>query len=104
MALTFDVEFSPKRPEDIDLFSLDFSRRLVPGDSIAAATVTVDSTAAFPDNQLASMVIGAPVVAGTIVQQKIGGGIANNVYGARFSVTTALGYHLEIVGELSVRV
>lgn len=98
---TSDVKFTPKRPQDIEIFQIDFVRLVPTGDSIASAEVVAITKVG--KGSAAGMIVGGPTVSGTKVQQRVGGGSKDTTYDLRFKITTTLGLHWEIVGELQVR-
>jgi hypothetical protein len=97
---TIDVKFSPKRPEDIEWFSINFAR-LLGADAIQTAVVTSESIKG-PSAGAAGMVQGEAKITDTAVSVLVGGGQAGATYGLRFKVDTASGQHLELVGSLDV--
>lgn len=101
MTTTSDVKFSPKRPQDIEIFQIDFQRLVPVGDTITSASVVASIKTG--KGTAVGMVSGSATWVGTKVQQRIQLGVNGTTYDLRFIITTALGLHWEIVGELLVR-
>jgi hypothetical protein len=96
-----DVKFSPKRPQDIEIFQIDFVRLVPVGDTIVSANVV--ASVKTGKGTAAGMVTGIATWSGTKVQQRIQLGTNGTTYDLRFIITTALGLHWEVIGELLVR-
>jgi hypothetical protein len=102
MKITPDLSFSPKRPEDVERFSINFAKLLPAGVTISAATVdVVGLNGAAPNTQ--SMVQGVAAIDGLIVSALVGGGQSSTTYGVRFQVDGSDGQHLMVIGSLLVR-
>lgn len=81
--------FDAKRPDEVEVFAVDFARRLGTGVTITDASVKAvlesdESEAAIP-----AMVSGAAGVSGSIVSQLISGGADGVTYTLLFSATTS---------------
>jgi len=93
--------FSPKST----LETLDLGKDLqdLVGNLVIASAVVVVVVEAGTDDNPQGMRVGAPVIAGTVVTQRITGGLAGNVYCLSFQVTTADGQTFEELGYLPVQ-
>lgn len=87
------MNFTPKRAEESEIFTVDFARLLAPGETIASPVWTVlvvNGVDATPN----IMVSGQPSVNGSTSSQMIKGGIPRNRYAPRCAVQTSLGQTL----------
>lgn len=68
------MDFDPKRANEIEVFTVDFAALLPTSVTITSATWSI-SPVGGSDAQAASMIIGAASISGSLVSQKIGGGV-----------------------------
>lgn len=90
MATTVRV---PKDPDDSDDFTWDWSARLVQGETISTAVVTVDVGA----------VVDTDIVGGTVIA-RLSGGTAGNYINARCRITTSASRQIDWTLEIPVAV
>jgi len=91
--------WSPKPTASSEFFSVDFARMLARGDSIISASPCTLSVMEGSDPSPSSMLVGAPIVNGTIVSQEVQGGVPGTRYQLRFAVLTAFGETLSFAGD-----
>lgn len=97
-------QFTPKRPNEQEVFGFDFTPQLSTGESISTATVTA-SVISGSDPSPQSIVSGAAVISKGKVSQKIIGGVDGEIYKlvCQVSTTGALFPQvLEAVGSLQI--
>lgn len=89
------MNFSSKRAAEVQIFSVDFSPVLATGETLLAAVWAV-SVLSGTDATPQSMVTGAASIAGSVVSQKLQGGVAGVNYAPVCTVTTSLGQTLMV--------
>ena len=94
--------FDPMRPDEVEVFAVDFRRRLGPGVTITAPQVCAVRADDPEETPIAEMVSGAAGVDGTVVSQLIAG-VAEGDYTLHFRVTTSQGETLVEPRDLQVR-
>lgn len=86
-----------KDPEDLIIIRFNYSEYV---GTISSAVVTIyDKTGAT----VPAMISGSATVAANLVQQKVGGGVANASYTIKCKATTASGEELVIKGTLNIK-
>jgi predicted aconitase with swiveling domain len=99
--------FDPLVAGDVDTLPFDFTSRLQAGETISTAVVT-SSVYTGVDPNAATMINGAAVISGTVVNQSIAtapnviGGLIGVIYFLICKITTSLGQVLQQTGYLSV--
>jgi len=94
--------WSPKAPASKEYFTVDFVRQLATGDTITAASACTVAVLEGTDANPSAMLLGSPVVLGSLVSQELQGGVAGVRYTLTFSVTTAQGETLPFTGDFYV--
>jgi len=93
--------FSAKDPDEEIYYGIDFAPLLDIGETVSSATTSIrviSGTDAAPSGMLS----GAPIIAGSIVNQLIVGGIAGSNYKVGISITTSIGQVFTESAELSI--
>ena len=93
--------FSYKLTTENELFTFDFSPILRTGETISSATCTVqvkDGSDSNPDD----IKVGSPAISGSLVVQRVSGGLNGVTYRLEMTVTTSLTNVYTIVGDLPV--
>jgi hypothetical protein len=83
------MDFSPKAPSEVLVFTFDFVNLLAQGETINSATVTsvlISGTDAAPS----TMILGSASISGSTVMQKVQGGELGVRYQLRCLVVTNL--------------
>jgi hypothetical protein len=93
--------FTPKDPAEAIYYGVDFASLLAVGETISSATVS-NRALVLTDAGSAAMLSGSPVIAGSVVTQKIIAGLAGNTYRIGFSVVTSVGQTFVEAGDLVV--
>lgn len=99
------MNFTPKRFNEVEVFTVDFSLLLASGETISSAawSITVVQGA---DANAATMIQGAASISGSKVSQKISGGVPGARYAPTCTVQTSNGQTLVLpdagLGHLSV--
>lgn len=91
---------SPKDPDEVEFFALDFTSRLATGETIASATseiVVLKGVDAGAGSMCSTIVITAGVV-----KVKVSAGLDGNVYLITLAAVTSTGQTLELAGHLFV--
>jgi hypothetical protein len=86
-------DFSPKRAGEKEVFAVDFGPLLPAGVTIETAVWTITSIDT-PDPAAAAMIVGDPVISGSIVSQMIDGGVPGTRYAPICTATTSDGQTL----------
>lgn len=94
--------FDPKRPDEVDVFGCDFSRRLNTGETISAGAVSIVLRDDPLEVDIPAMLFGPASVVGNIVSQRVVGGIDATWYSLIFSAITSSGRALEAVRDFPV--
>lgn len=78
-----------KRSDESPVFSLDIRKELaLTGDTITQVVTDIEVEEGV-DPDAANMLVGSPGYSGTIISQRVGGGVSGNVYNVRFEVATS---------------
>jgi hypothetical protein len=85
-----NTPLGPKDPEEIKVLKFAFARELA-GASIALVTSVIPTVYKGADPNPGAVVLGAPVVSGTDVLQRMQGGLADVAYKWRAKVTDSNG-------------
>lgn len=88
--------FSPKDPNEVDFFNLDFTNRLPVGDSVASL---VTLFVAVGDS---SLVVDQAALSGNIVSGRWSGGTLGETYTITARVTTTQGRTLDLSGTVEI--
>jgi phage gp36-like protein len=94
------IRWQDKDPGESIIVEFDFADQAT---SISGPTVTVQVAAGSPDNNPAAILIGGPVIAGTIVRQRIAGGVHGVDYYLECTAGSGTGDTLTIDAVLPVR-
>ena len=97
-----DVTFDPKRASALEVFSINFVRRLPAGDPIASALPVVVEVKKGPGPASSLILDGAATVSGTKVLQRVDAGAKDTVYLLTYTAVTASGARIPVVAELEV--
>lgn len=89
------MDFSPKRVNEVEVFTVDFSALLGTGETITSAVWTC-SVKEGSDAAASSMIQGAAAVSGSKVSQKIANGVAGCWYAPVCTVLTSAGQTLTL--------
>lgn len=95
------VIIQPKFTGEIRNQTFDFISSLATAETISTQVVTCTVYSGV-DPSPSSVIMGAATASGTIVTQKIGGGVAGVVYELRCTVTTSVGQTLQLTGYLAI--
>lgn len=98
MTLTYD----PKLTAAVEWFVMDFERQMAVGELITGAGCTA-SVLSGTDATPSAILSGPPTYAGTLVQQKLTGGVADVLYQLTFTATTSNGQTLAERASVWVR-
>lgn len=93
--------FSYKLTTENELFTFDYSSILGSTETISTATCTVevkDGTDPNPSN----IKVGSPAISGTLVVQRIYGGLSGVIYRLEMTITTSLTNTYTLVGDVAV--
>lgn len=93
--------YTPKDPTEAIFYGIDFSALLGTGENIAAANSDI-RVVSGQDPGSNAMLLGNPVIGGSIVKQLIGGGVAEVVYLFSMSITTSTGQTFVESAQLKV--
>lgn len=93
------VLFQPKQVGESANYKFDFISRLAVGETITTQSVTA-TVWSGTDPDPAAIISGAATASGTIVTQKITGGVAGTIYKLVCQVTTSASQTLQLVGYL----
>ena len=85
--------FQPKRPVEVEVFTVDFVNMLASGEIILSAAWT-NTVSIGTDPAPGAMIQGAPTMSGSQVRQMIGGGVAGVFYAPICTITTSGGQTL----------
>jgi len=80
---------------------IDFTSQLQPSETISSATITA-SVYSGTDPNPGAIVSGAASVSGTVVSQKITGGVLGVIYELLFVLLTSAGQTIEVAGYLAI--
>jgi len=80
--------FTQKNPNENEVFSMDFVNNLALNESITSATATITLKSGVTDPDMNTMLVGVPVINGTIVSQSVQGGINGNYYYLQLTANT----------------
>jgi hypothetical protein len=93
---------SPKRPGESPVLSLNIARELaINGDAIQSLTTDIEIESG-ETHTLTGMLAGDPAYSGTVISQRVNGGLDGRDYNVKFTVTTPLQV-LEYIVRLPVR-
>jgi hypothetical protein len=97
------TSFDPMRPDEVEVFAVDFRRRLGSGVTLQPSAQVV-AVLADDENEtpVSGMVTGAAGVTGTVVSQLIAG-VAEGSYTLLFRATTTQGETIIEARDLEVR-
>ena len=96
------MEFSPKRPDENEIFSHNFTPLLGTGETIVTSTVSC-SVLEGVDSSASTMPSGSTIISGGKVSQYIQAGVNGVRYEILFSITTSTGQTIKETVELLVR-
>jgi len=82
-------------PGEIDTYSMEFARRLGPGETISSVTST-----AVGGNTTPALTLGTATVSGTQVKIPLSGGLAGNTYQIQVLILTSLSRSIKGLGWL----
>jgi hypothetical protein len=85
--------FTPKRVAEVEVYSVDFSSRLLIGENILTAIWTNSVLSGF-DNSPQNMISGTCTVLGSVICQMITAGVAGVAYLPICTITTSEGQTL----------
>jgi len=91
----------PKFAGEIRNQTFDFISSLAASETISTQ-VTTCTVYSGVDASPSSVIMGAATASGTIVTQKIGGGVAGVIYELLCKITTSAGQTLELSGYLAI--
>jgi hypothetical protein len=102
--------FSPKRPDEKEVFAFDLVNLLSAGEIITSVTFS-NTIKSYPtpvdqaaNDAAAAMITGPSGITGTIVSQKIQDGIDQAYYYLSAICTTSAGQQLEAIGIIPVSI
>lgn len=95
-------QFSDADPDESDRFSFDFRKRLVPGETISAATFNL-SVISGVDATPATRLVGVATIDGTRVNQRVASLIAGVVYKLEAIVLTSAGDTKSLWGRIECK-
>jgi len=84
------VDFTPKRIQETEIFSVDYTALLGTGETITSAVWT-NSVKEGTDASPSSMVSGFASITGAVVSQKLTGGVAGVYYWPICTAVTSAG-------------
>lgn len=93
--------FSYKITTESELFTFDFSQILKPSETISTASSSVIVISGVDATPLA-MIVGTPVVSGTLAYQRLVGGLTGVTYRLVITITTSLENTYVGVGDVAV--
>ena len=85
--------FSPKRSDEAEFFTFDFSPLLADGETLLTAVWTIEDPSMTPED---------PAIGTGTTTQLIQGGVAGKTYSITCMVTTSLAQTLVLIGRLPV--
>lgn len=91
----------PKQTGETATYAFDFISRLAVGETITSQSVAATVYSGV-DPTPSNIISGSATVSGTIVSQKITGGVAGTIYKLVSTATTSAGQTLQLVGYLPV--
>lgn len=95
------ASFTYKLTTENELFSFNYSPILATGETIDTASCTIqvkDGSDPSPN----SIMVGSPAISGSVVVQRISGGLNGVTYRLEMTVTTSLTNVYTLVGDLAV--
>lgn len=95
------IAFPPKITTEVNTVSFDFLGLLALGETISSAAVTVEVSSGT-DASPSDLLSGGPSADGTIVSQKLTGGVAGVIYCVICAITTSEGQELILQGLVAV--
>lgn len=95
------MSFSPKTPDETELFGFEFKRLLPEGETIVSAECTI-SVLEGTDASASSMISGTASVSGSRVSQMITGGVAGVRYCLKCAATFSDGQEPELHDDFYV--
>lgn len=84
------TDFDPADPSESERYGFDFVTELAPGDTIVAANWSCNVVSGS-DDSASSHLIGSPMIAGTVVSQRVADLLPNTIYRLQCIVQTAGG-------------
>lgn len=101
MSSSTRVILDPKRVSSVQNYPFDFISQLAFGETISTQVVTATVWSGV-DASPSSIISGSASASGTIVTQKITGGVSGVIYLLKCSITTSLGQTLILEGLLAI--
>lgn len=92
--------FEPKHPDEILMLGFDFAHLAT---EVSAPLVSAERYDGTADESPGALLVGAPTVAGTVVTQKVSGGLHGCTYLLRCRVDTPEGARYILSATLAVR-
>ena len=88
------MNFSPKRANEVEIFTVDFAPVLAPGETILTAVWSATVIAGI-DPTPGAIISGSAITTGTKVSQFVAGGVVGATYAPICTITTSLGQTLD---------
>jgi hypothetical protein len=85
------TDFSNKRSTETEIFTVDFTNLVTPGQTISSATWSITVKSPGIDANASTMLSGSVVIVGMQVSTKISGGVAGVTYFPICTATTSDG-------------
>ena len=95
-------KFSPKDNEEVYTLGFDYSELLQDTETLSSATMAIDLASGTTDAAMATMLLGACTINGTVVSQMVRNGVAGNVYRLDCLVTTSLSNKYMLNGTIAI--
>ena len=101
MSSSTRIIFDPKRVADVQTYTFDFTSKLAASETISTQVVTAAVWSGV-DAAPSAIISGSASVSGSIVSQKITGGVLGVIYTLTCTITTSTSQTLTLVGQLAI--